>query len=145
MTAAKPVLGQINLIVRDMAKALAFYRLLGVPVPAEPRPEHVSVDLPNGLRLDFDHVDFVGMWDSAWRGTTGGGGAVVGFSLPSREAVDATYAAVIAAGFAGHQRPYDAFWGSRYAMVEDPDGNSVGLMSPVDAAQRWWPPKPPPR
>jgi predicted enzyme related to lactoylglutathione lyase len=145
MPPSRPILNQLNLIVRDMPKALAFYRLLGVPVPAEARSDHVSVDLPNGMRLDFDSVGFVGMWDSAWRGTTGGGGVVVGFSLPTRDAVDETYAAVTSAGFSGHQRPYDAFWGSRYAMVEDPDGNSVGLMSPVDASKKWWPPKPPPR
>ena len=30
------------------------------------------------------------------------------------------------------QEPYDAFWGARYAIVEDPDGNAVGLMSPID-------------
>jgi hypothetical protein len=29
------------------------------------------------------------------------------------------------------QPPYDAFWGARYAIVEDPDGIAVGLMSPI--------------
>ena len=32
------------------------------------------------------------------------------------------------------QEPYDAFWGARYAVVSDPDGNGVGIMSPVDDA-----------
>ena len=40
------------------------------------------------------------------------------------------------------QPPFDAFWGARYAIVEDPDGNSVGLMSPVDPTRRS--PMPPP-
>jgi uncharacterized glyoxalase superfamily protein PhnB len=26
----------------------------------------------------------------------------------------------------------DTFWGARYAVIEDPDGNHVGLMSPID-------------
>ena len=34
------------------------------------------------------------------------------------------------------QEPYDAFWGARYAVVSDPDGNGVGIMSPIDPAQR---------
>jgi len=50
-----------------------------------------------------------------------------------------------AAGYRGQQRPYDAFFGARYAVVEDPDGNPVGLMSPVEPARRSSPPTPAPR
>ena len=28
--------------------------------------------------------------------------------------------------------PIDAFWGARYAIVDDPDGNHVGIMGPQD-------------
>ena len=38
------------------------------------------------------------------------------------------------------QPPFDAFWGARYAIVADPDGNDVGLMSPIDESRRTWPP-----
>ncbi|MEZ0293214.1 MAG: VOC family protein [Solirubrobacteraceae bacterium] len=64
---------------------------------------------------------------------------------PTRDAVDALHADLTAAGHPSRQRPYDAFWGARYAIVEDPDGNPVGLMSPSDDARRHWPPEPPPR
>jgi uncharacterized glyoxalase superfamily protein PhnB len=47
---------------------------------------------------------------------------------------------VTGAGYGSQQPPYDAFWGSRYAIVEDPDGNAVGLMSPVDPTRRSTPP-----
>lgn len=33
----------------------------------------------------------------------------------------------------------DAFWGARYAIVQEPDGNDVGLMSPHDPAQTFTP------
>ena len=36
----------------------------------------------------------------------------------------------------------DAFWGARYAVVSDPEGNGVGIMSPVDPARRSEPPAP---
>ena len=49
-----------------------------------------------------------------------------------------------AAGYAGRQPPYDTFWGARYAVVADPDGNDVGIMSALDPARRSWPPKPSP-
>lgn len=38
------------------------------------------------------------------------------------------------------QMPYDAFWGARYAVIRDPEGNSVGLESPLDEGKRSWPP-----
>ena len=56
----------------------------------------------------------------------------MGLRVSSREDVDRLYAAVTGAGYASQQPPYDAFWGARYAIVEDPDGNAVGLMSPID-------------
>ena len=61
---------------------------------------------------------------------------MVGFKLASSDAVDALYADLTGAGYRGQQAPYNAFWGSRYAVVEDPDGNPVGLMGPMDVTLR---------
>ena len=33
------------------------------------------------------------------------------------------------AGYEGHKEPWDAFWGHRYAIVHDPDGNGVDLFA----------------
>jgi uncharacterized glyoxalase superfamily protein PhnB len=60
--------------------------------------------------------------------------------VSSRDAVDQLYAAATGAGCGSQQAPYDAFWGARYAIVEDPDGNAVGLMSPIDPELRSAPP-----
>ena len=51
-------------------------------------------------------------------------------------------ASLAAEGVPVQQEPYDAFWGARYAVVSDPDGNAVGIMSPVDAARRYEGPSP---
>lgn len=82
------------------------------------------------------------MWDSGYRGETGGT-TVLGVGIKTRTSVDELYAELLAAGYQGRQSPYDAFWGSRYAIVEDPDGNPVGLMSDSDGAARARP-RPPP-
>ena len=139
-----PALSQLNLVVRDMDATVAFYRRLGFVIDAEPGDQHVELPMPNGMTVEFDAVESVAVWDSGWPGTTGGS-VVLGMALPDRAAVDASYAELTAAGHAGRQPPYDAFWGARYAIVEDPDGNPVGLMSPIDAARKTWPPAPPPR
>jgi uncharacterized glyoxalase superfamily protein PhnB len=68
-------------------------------------------------------------------------GVVLGFSLPTREAVDERYRELTSAGYRGRQPPFDAFWGARYAIVADPDGHDVGLMSPIDDSRRTWPPQ----
>jgi catechol 2,3-dioxygenase-like lactoylglutathione lyase family enzyme len=137
------VLNQLNIVVRDMDATVAFYRRLGLPLMAEAGAQHAAITLPNGLLVEFDSEQFVPQWNTGWRGTSGGG-VVLGFTVPSRAAVDALYADLTGAGYRGQQRPYDAFWGARYAIVEDPDGNSVGLMSPIDDQRRTWPPTPPP-
>ncbi len=139
----QPVLSQLNLAARDMDATAAFYRRLGLPVTVNDGGYHAEAALPNGMMIEWDTTQFVSQWDAAWAGGTGGS-TVLGFTLPTREAVDDVYADLTSAGYPGHQQPYDAFWGARYAIVDDPDGNPVGLMSPVDAGHRYWPPTPPP-
>ena len=137
-------LNQLNIPVRDMDATVAFYRRLGVTVDAGPDAFHVAARFPSGMLLEFDSTAFAAQWDTGYRGGTGGS-AVIGFGCDSRAAVDERYADLVDAGYVGRQPPYDAFWGARYAIVEDPDGNPVGLMSPIDAAARFWPPSEPPR
>ena len=55
------------------------------------------------------------------------GRVVVGLRVETRAEVDRLYAVATAAGHPGLQPPHDAFWGARYAIVEDPDGLAVGL------------------
>jgi catechol 2,3-dioxygenase-like lactoylglutathione lyase family enzyme len=136
------VFSQLNVVVADMATSLDFYRRLGLDPKADDEGVHASASLPGGHLIEWDTAEFARVWDSGSRGP-GGGGIVLGFDLPTRQAVDDLYADLTAAGHHGRQRPYDAFWGARYAIVEDPDGNGVGLMSPRNAPQSW-PPSPAP-
>jgi catechol 2,3-dioxygenase-like lactoylglutathione lyase family enzyme len=141
-TDAPPVLAQLNLVVADMAASVAFYRLLGLTID-DTHPysaHHIDVTMPGGFELALDSVEFARRWDAGWRGAPGTARNVIGFNLPSRQAVDDRYAALTAAGHRGQQPPCDAFWGARYAVVEDPDGNPVGLMSPIDDDRRSTPP-----
>jgi catechol 2,3-dioxygenase-like lactoylglutathione lyase family enzyme len=132
-----PVFNQFNLIVNDMEASLRFYRRLALTI-ADADPEcalhHRSAVMPDGIDLDFDSVTFARRWNTGWPGRARGGMGVLGFGLPSREKVDEVYADLVGAGYNSQQPPFDAFWGARYAVIEDPDGNAVGLMSPRTAA-----------
>jgi len=133
----RPVLNLINLVVGDMTAMVEFYRRLGLEIDDPPAPwdrHHVGVEMPGGADLDLDSLAFAKVWNEGLPDDHTR--AVLGFGFPTREAVDATYTELTQAGYVGQQPPFDAFWGARYAIVEDPDGNSVGLMSPVDPAHR---------
>jgi uncharacterized glyoxalase superfamily protein PhnB len=133
MSSHRPVLSSVNLFVKDMSAALAFYRRLGLAIPdgVEGRP-HVEAVMPNGLRLEFDTIELTKSYDTGWREPAGGSRNVFQFLLPSRQAVDELFADLTSAGHNGHLPPFDAFWGARYAVVDDPDGNLVALTSAQD-------------
>jgi catechol 2,3-dioxygenase-like lactoylglutathione lyase family enzyme len=144
MAEDRPVLDQVNLVVRNMAEMTEFYATLGLEVPLVEPPwdgHHTELGVgPGSADFELDSFTSAVTWNQGWKaGTTG---AIIGFRLASRQAVDDTYAALTTAGHAGQLPPYDAFWGSRYAIVVDPDGNAVGLMSPPDPARRTPPPDP---
>lgn len=117
-----------GLVVADMAASLAFYRRLGLELPAEADDQpHVEVTLPGGHRLAWDTHDTIRSFDPGWSPGNGGPAITLAFSCDAPADVDATFAALVAAGSAAHHEPWDAFWGQRYATVLDPDGNHVDL------------------
>ncbi|MET9611066.1 VOC family protein [Streptomyces sp. NPDC006512] len=126
-----PRLDMIGLVVSDMAASLAFYRRLGLDVPAgsEEQP-HVEAALPGGLRIAWDTEDTVRSIDPSWTRPSGGGRVELAFLCDSPAEVDALYAELTGAGHEGHLKPWDAFWGQRYAVVLDPDGSGVSLFAP---------------
>jgi catechol 2,3-dioxygenase-like lactoylglutathione lyase family enzyme len=122
----------IGIVVDDMARSLAFYRLLGLDLPAEADGEpHVELTLPGGLRLAWDTVDTIRSFDPGWQPPSGGHRMALAFRLDRPAEVDAAYAELLAAGHEGHLAPWDAFWGHRYATLRDPDGNGVDLFAPL--------------
>jgi uncharacterized glyoxalase superfamily protein PhnB len=54
---------------------------------------------------------------------------------------DRRHKALTDAGYRSLNAPIDAFWGARFAAVEDPQGVGIGLMSPQDDAFRSAPPE----
>ena len=133
--AQSPAIVSMNLFVRDMAASVAFYRRLGFDVTdgAEGHP-HVEITMASGFALELDTYALTRAYDPGWREPEVGhrSGCVFQVLLPSREAVDRACAALEADGHRIHLAPIDAFWGARYAVAIDPDGNFVGLTSGQD-------------
>ncbi len=121
-----PSLNACGIVVADMARSIGFYRLLGLDVPETPDEGHVDTFLPNGVRLMLDSEETILSFRPDWTRQTGNQLALA-FECASPDEVNETYARVVAAGFHGEKEPWDAFWGQRYAQLEDPDGVPVDL------------------
>lgn len=125
-------LAVVEIVAQDMARSLAFYRRLGLDIPAGADNEpHVEVEMPGALKLAFDTVETIRSFDDTWRQPEGGPRMSLAFRCESPTEVDRTYADLVAAGYDGHLTPWDAPWGMRYAVVHDPDGNGVDLFCPL--------------
>lgn len=125
-------LDMIGIVVADMARSLAFYRALGMDIPAEADTEpHVEITLPGGMRLAWDTIDTIRSFDSDYETPSGGPRIGLAFRMDDPAEVNETYTRLVAAGYHGYKEPWDAFWGQRYALVYDPDGNSADLFAPL--------------
>ena len=110
----------ITLATHDMARALAFYRLLG----GEPISGGNDSSFAT-FRIGDMHVNLVVEpreveW-SFW-------GRII-FHVDD---VDAAYERIRAAGFRREAEPRDAEWGERFFHVLDPDGHQLAFARPLD-------------
>ena|SRR5690242_13709510 len=118
----------IEIVAHDLHRALDFYRLLGLEVPAPDGP-HVELALPGGNRLAFDTEEVMAGMHAGWTPPTAAGRLALAFGLAAPAEVDELYERLTGAGHQGTLKPFDAPWGQRYATVEDPDGTSVDLFA----------------
>ena len=137
-------LKQINLIASNLEETIGFYRRLGLHIPEDDvwrtrsGPHHANAAGGGDVDLEFDSRRLAGIYNRGFQAERGR--VMIGVELESREAVDQLWTQLISEGCQGLQPPYDAFWGSRYAVVEDPDGNPVALASAMDPDRRAEPP-----
>ncbi len=121
----------VGIVTGDMRASLAFYRKLGLEVPEESQDQpHVEATAPGGLRVAWDSAELIRQIYPDYTAPSGGHRMALAFLLPTPAAVDEKYAELSALGHGGKE-PWDAPWGQRYAVVEDPDGNHVDLFAPL--------------
>ncbi|HYF28778.1 MAG TPA: VOC family protein [Candidatus Paceibacterota bacterium] len=110
----------------NIPKTIQFYSLLGFSFPEYTGQQHVdAVTEAGGVRFMID--DATMMQGILGYAPKPGNHASIAINCGTPDQVDATVAAVKEAGFAIAKEPWDAFWGQRYAVVEDPDGYLVDL------------------
>lgn len=129
-------LNGMDIVVSDVDATVAFYRSLGVDIPDEAvwRPKrkahHVEIRSTEGFGWNIDSLEMTTGYLPDWQ--AGRDNIVLFFQVEDRTLVDDTFKKMTAAGYGVMRPPFEAFWGSRYAILKDPDGNNVGVMGPRD-------------
>ena len=128
-------LDAISIITAHMPAAVQFYSSLGLDLSDggadAPHTEFTS----GSLRLLLDTEQVVLSIDPDWTWPTGGQKMSLAFDCSTAEAVDSAFAQLTAGGSGSEpvagivHEPWDAFWGQRYAVISDPDGNTVDLFA----------------
>lgn len=148
-----PRIDQINLVVDDVDAFAQFLARLGIELPAAPPgwdARHRTIPTATSLSgsqdqvepafgIDLDSGDFAHQWGGLDPSFTG---VVVNLKVDERTEVDRLHELAISVGGRSVRPPYDAFWGSRFALVEAPGPVAVGIMSVPDEARRTAPPEP---
>lgn len=129
----------VGLIVKDMPAALTFYRRLGLAVPdgSETR-SHVEIKMGNGMTFFLDSKP--DRWDPQFdrqadpRPSPAGTNypLLLEFYLNEQATLETKYTELVAYGYEGFREPYPTSFGMVFAMVKDPDGNTILLSA--DAA-----------
>ncbi|WP_214829507.1 VOC family protein [Exiguobacterium algae] len=121
-------LDMVGVVVTEMKQSLDFYRTLGFDIPESANEEaHVEID-QGGVRLAFDTVEVAESVYGEWKPSEGHR-IELAFLCESREALDRLHDEIVAKGYRSYREPWDAFWGQRYAIVLDADGNLISLFA----------------
>jgi lactoylglutathione lyase len=123
------VTGLVNLYTRDIEAGVAFYRdLLGFEetfrTPTEGTPEHVEFKL-NGFALGLGTVEAAKRVHEV--DADPGSAAMV--LVVWAENVDDAFVHLVEAGVVVVQEPHDTGNNNRNALLRDPDGNLVEIVS----------------
>ena len=129
----------IGLVVQDMGKSLAFYRQLGLAIPAgSEKNTHVEVKMEGGLTFFLDSrpdrwdPGFVRKGQQGYTKASENYGSVLEFYLKTRNAVDAKYDELTSSGYQSRRAPYETPFGMCFAMIDDPDGNTILLSGDLE-------------
>lgn len=148
-----PRVDQINLVVGDVEGAARFLIGLGVNLPPSPsgweahhRPIPTATSLHGGhdlvepaFGIELDSTAFAQRWGGL---APSFNGVVLNLRVDDRSEVDRLHELALSLAGRSVDMPYDAFWGSRYAVVEGPGPLVIGLMSVPDQSHRGAPPDP---
>lgn len=119
----------VVVIVEDMDRAVQFYQRLGLDIPQDSVNERAVPVKMGGLTFLLTSKRATAAWDPNRVEPSGSSPIVLEFYLTTREAIDTKYAEMVAYGYESHSAPFQTSFGPYFALVKDPDGNTILLSS----------------
>src|SRR6476619_4017607 len=117
----------VGLRVRDSDASAEFYKRLGMAVPEKPPTyPHIPVQMAGKMTFFMD-TRYVHREDPDEEAKLGGYKVLFEFYMPSRAEVEAKYNEMVAYGYRSYHSPFETTFGMYFALVDDPDGNTVLL------------------
>lgn len=113
----------------DLEKTMQFYQLLGFTFnPIAGDEKHVEAVTEKGeVRLIIDTKELI--QELYGVEPTPSNHSVFAMLCESPSDVDSAVQAIQREGFVIVKEPFDAFWGQRYATVQDPDGYMIDIFA----------------
>ena len=131
----------LGLIVQDMSIALEFYRRLGLAIPdGSEKRSHVEIKMGSGLTFFLDSNP--NRWDPGFDALPAAAHgdapdrypAILEFYLKEQATLQAKYTEMIDFGYQSYREPYVTSFGMHFAMIKDPDGNTILLSAEADTS-----------
>ena len=122
----------VGLTVQNMDASLEFYRRLGLTIPEENQEQpHVEVKMGNALTFFLD-TRAIKRDNQASSESSETYHVLFEYLLKSQSAVEAKYAELISYGYQSYHAPFIFSNGMCFALVNDPDGNTILLSGDVE-------------
>lgn len=121
----------ISVTSTNLKTTVRFYSLLGfVFSPLEGNEDHIEPQRREGeVRLMIDTTKLTESLCGSKPVPSNHSTFAILCNNPAE--VDAICTQIKEAGFSITKEPWDAFWGQRYASVQDPDGYKIDLFAPL--------------
>lgn len=114
-----------SISTEDPSPTVAFYRAMGFEAQEDKHGGGRSCIDASNQHFDVDDLARVPTWNAG----IGGAGVTLGFEVDGEDDVDELVERLAGLGYVVQQPAYDAPWGRRFAVVEDPAGTPVAIMS----------------
>jgi predicted lactoylglutathione lyase len=131
----------LGLIVQDMAIAVEFYRRLGLEIPdGSEKQSHVEIKMGSGMTFFLDSKPtrwdpgFGSQPDSERSDAPDRYPVILEFYLKEQATLMAKYTELINFGYQSYRAPYKTSFGMYFAMIKDPDGNTILLSAEADSS-----------
>lgn len=116
----------IGMVCKDIAQTIKFYECLGLTFKQIGDSDHYETYNDKMLKLMLDSEDLIKKLYPSWQRSHNQNISLC-FEQERPKQVDELFLTLLEYGGQEIKKPWDAFWGQRYACLLDPNANQIDL------------------